>query len=229
MLPVRGLGAKLEGLNHHKKINMDFEQIAHTLTQKGYVIIDNFFADWKMLRQEADEIFAQNDFRPAHIGQGNTQQHDATQRGDNIYWLDNNNLSDAQKMFFEKIDTLQGFLNQTFFWGTNDIEMHFAIYDNGAFYQKHLDNFKGKNTRRLSFILYLNENWQPKDGGELRIFLAENTKKNPQNVSFENSYIDIAPIGGRLACFVSEEMWHEVRPTHNIRCSLTGWIRRAKT
>jgi SM-20-related protein len=190
------------------------QQIADALAQKGFVIIDNFFDDWKILKQEAEKLAQNNAFSPAFIGQGNTQQHNIMQRGDNIFWLDKDNFSPTQKAFFEKMDTLQSFLNQNFFWGTNEVEMHFAIYDQNMFYQKHLDNFKIKNTRRLSFVLYLNENWVPENGGELRIY------------SNETDYTNIQPIGGRLACFVSTEIWHEVLPTLVPRYSLTGWLRR---
>ncbi len=192
------------------------QHIADTLAQQGFVVIDNFFGDWKILKQEAEELAQNNAFRPALIGQGDAQQHNITQRGDNIFWLENDKFSPTQKAFFDKIDTLQSFLNQSFFWGTNDIEMHFAIYHQNMFYQKHLDNFKNKNTRRLSFILYLNENWLPEHGGELRIFSNKN----------ENDYTNIQPTGGRLACFVSAEIWHEVLPTSVPRYSLTGWLRR---
>ncbi len=202
--------------------------MAETLSSKGFVVIDNFFEDWKILKQEADELLQKNAFRPAQIGQGNALQQDITQRGDNIVWLENANLSPTQKAFFDKIDTLQSFLNQTFFWGTNDVELHFALYQEGMFYQKHLDNFKGKNARRLSFILYLNEYWKEGDGGELRIFLPNEIQENQENeLNNTPNFIDVAPLAGRLACFVSAEIWHEVLPTNTQRYSLTGWLRRA--
>lgn len=38
----------------------------------------------------------------------------------------------------------------------------------GDFYLKHLDSFRGNENRKLTTVFYLNENWTPADGGELK-------------------------------------------------------------
>merc|ERR1719229_1932084 len=62
-----------------------------------------------------------------------------------------------------------------------------SIYDQGARFQKHVDN-PNKDGRALTSILYLNsgDSWTSKDGGELRIF--------PR--SLQGTPMDIMPKGG---------------------------------
>ncbi len=69
------------------------------------------------------------------------------------------------------------------------------------------------NTRKLSSILYLNQNWQASDGGELRLYVND------------DEWLNISPIGGRLVLFLSDQFWHEVLPAKRERLSLTGWFR----
>ena len=89
--------------------------------------------------------------------------------------------------------------------------MHFALYPPGAFYKRHLDAFKERNARKISLILYLNQDWQVTDGGQLRMYLPEQR-------------LDISPLGGRLVCFRSELIEHEVLPAKRDRLSITGWL-----
>ncbi|HEK0779309.1 TPA: 2OG-Fe(II) oxygenase, partial [Proteus mirabilis] len=91
---------------------------------------------------------------------------------------------------------------------------HFACYEKGAFYKKHLDAFKENVTRRLTTVLYLNDEWAPQDGGELVIYDLD-----------DNQLATVAPQGGRLVVFLSEQFPHEVLPTHKERISIAGWFR----
>jgi len=63
----------------------------------------------------------------------------------------------------------------------------------------------------VSMVIYLNPNWQPGDGGELRLYPSD------------GSVINIAPKAGTLALFLSE-LEHEVLPTLKPRYSITGWM-----
>jgi SM-20-related protein len=60
-------------------------------------------------------------------------------------------------------------------------------------------------------ICYLNENWKAEEGGQLRIYE-------------ETNQIDVLPEAGRLVCFRSDKLEHEVLPASRARLSLTGWI-----
>jgi SM-20-related protein len=92
-------------------------------------------------------------------------------------------------------------------------EAHFAVYPRGAFYSRHLDQFKEHSNRIFSVILYLNEQWQDGQGGELRVFT-------------DHGAVDYARLFGRLIIFRSDAVEHEVLETFETRISLTGWMRR---
>jgi SM-20-related protein len=86
-----------------------------------------------------------------------------------------------------------------------------TIYPEGSFYKRHLDQFNRDDHRKLSVICYLNENWLENHGGQLRIYP-------------DNQAIDFFPIAGRLVCFRSDQIEHEVLPATRTRLSITGWI-----
>ena len=82
----------------------------------------------------------------------------------------------------------------------------------------------------MTFILYLNENWQAEQGGQLRLY-TDATAENEGNVEGDlqqgrQDYVDIEPQGGTLVLFLSERFYHEVLPATRERLSLTGWLRR---
>lgn len=101
--------------------------------------------------------------------------------------------------------------NRELFLNLASSEFHFAVYPEGSFYRRHLDQFKERANRILTFIVYLNPNWKPGDGGELRIYRDDNQ-------------LDIEPIYGRMVLFKSAVLEHEVLPTQIKRRSLTGWF-----
>ena len=86
-----------------------------------------------------------------------------------------------------------------------------TIYPIGSFYKRHLDQFKKDDHRKLSVICYLNENWREDEGGQLRVYFPAETK-------------DFFPTAGRLVCFRSDLLEHEVLPATRERLSLTGWL-----
>jgi len=64
-------------------------------------------------------------------------------------------------------------------------------------------------------VLYLNEDWQADDGGELQIF-------EPTGVSV---IVTERPKFGTMNIFLSEMFPHEVLISHNTRRSIAGWFR----
>jgi SM-20-related protein len=86
-----------------------------------------------------------------------------------------------------------------------------TVYPVGSFYKRHLDQFKQDDHRKLSLICYLNEDWKETHGGQLRMHLPL-------------GMVDVLPIGGKLVCFRSDMIEHEVLPATRERYSLTGWI-----
>ncbi|MBR2513605.1 MAG: 2OG-Fe(II) oxygenase [Halomonas sp.] len=151
----------------------------------------------------------------AGIGRG--QQHHLRKdvRGDAIHWLDRE--SEAQRLYLNAMGELQQSLNQALFLGLFEYEAHFAHYPPGAFYQRHLDSFKGRANRVISTVGYLNPDWPSDGGGEMVIY-------HPNDPTQEVARV--VPEAGTFACFLSESIPHEVLPTQQPRASIAGWFRR---
>ena len=62
----------------------------------------------------------------------------------------------------------------------------------------------------MTAIFYPNPDWRPEHGGLLRLYLKEGT-------------VEVAPSLDRLVVFLSEQLEHEVLPTHAPRLALTAW------
>lgn len=133
-------------------------------------------------------------------------------RGDVIYWLDRSHHDQSENAFLDIIDLFVLHLNETCFTGIKSYEFHYALYNEGSFYKKHLDQFRNNDSRAYTMIIYLNEHWQQADGGELRIHHIDSMQL-------------IAPENGRCVFFKSNELLHEVLLTHQPRMSITGWLK----
>lgn len=150
---------------------------------------------------------------PAGVGRGGTLEVREAIRGDHIRWLEPGESSACDR-YLDTMDALRQAINQGLFIGLEDYECHFALYPPGAFYRRHLDRFRDDDRRAVSAVIYLNQDWQPGDGGELRMFLDD------QRVH------DVAPTAGTLVVFLSGDVPHEVLAAGRERLSLTGWFRR---
>ncbi len=137
---------------------------------------------------------------------------DHRMRGDKIFWLDRAHNDPSENDFFDLMDSFVLYLNNTCYTGITGYEFHYALYEKGSFYKRHLDQFRNNKSRAYSMILYLNSGWQEKDGGELCVF-------HPDHVQ------TIAPINGKCVFFKSSEMEHEVLETNKPRLSITGWLK----
>ncbi|CAG0988838.1 hypothetical protein MTYP_02170 [Methylophilaceae bacterium] len=194
------------------------ENLLEEIARHGYVIIDNFLPDSaiRALNRQARTLKTAGSLKQAAIGKAAAQQQDSKVRGDSIFWLDEAGPSPELALYLSRMQSLQESLNRYFFLGLFEFETHFAVYPPGAVYRKHLDQFRDQQERQVSAILYLNTDWQPDDGGELRFYL---------NGTSDQSFIDIAPVAGKLVLFLSGEFPHEVLPARRQRISLTGWFR----
>ncbi|MFY0663912.1 MAG: 2OG-Fe(II) oxygenase [Natronospirillum sp.] len=192
-------------------------RIAAEVERQGYAVVPNFFstAEVDALLQLFHNLRQQeNALQPAGIGRGGDYQTNDFVRQDWIHWLDG--TTQPTQLFLDRMRDLQVTLNRRLIMGLFDYEAHFALYPDGAFYKKHLDAFQGQSNRRLSTVLYLNYDWQPTDGGELRCYDPD----EPSQVLF-----DLAPLAGTLVVFESERFWHEVLPAKRRRFSIAGWFR----
>jgi SM-20-related protein len=125
--------------------------------------------------------------------------------------LDKATVPPQLAIYLERIDQLRQHLNKSLFLSLLDFEIHLTVYPVGSYYKRHLDQFKKDDRRKLSVICYLNEGWKSEHGGQLRIYHQEGEK-------------EYLPIAGRLICFRSDRLEHEVLPATRERLSLTGWM-----
>lgn len=190
--------------------------IVERIAEHGYAVIENFLSQnqVKALALQAQSLQNAGEMYKATTGVEKVEN--ATRRGDFIHWIEASQASSAEATYLNAMAALQQAINQAFFLGLFELESHFAIYPPGAGYQKHLDQFIGKEERKVSCILYLNENWHSDHGGQLRMYLDKKDDKR---------FIDITPQAGTLVVFLSSDFLHEVLPANRERMSVSGWFR----
>ena len=149
----------------------------------------------------------------AGIGHRSDFHKDETYRKDKIYWMEKSSENPDEANFMLLMNSFIQFLNESCYAGVNDFEFHYALYEKGSFYKKHVDQFSQNDSRIYSIILYLNENWCEGDGGELILYKESDAEK-------------IAPQMGTMVFFDIATLPHEVLETHVPRYSLTGWLKR---
>ncbi|WP_217475782.1 2OG-Fe(II) oxygenase [Stutzerimonas stutzeri] len=194
---------------------MPFSTIIDDLAARGWSLQSAFLAQdvTQKLADECRRRYAEGALAPAGVGRGEEQAVREGIRGDHIHWLEEGQAQVCDA-YLALMDQLRQTLNRELFLGLEEFECHFALYPPGAFYQTHLDRFRDDDSRCVTAVVYLNPDWQPADGGELRLYL-------PDASSF-----DIAPLAGDLLMFLSGDFPHEVLVTQAERLSLTGWFRR---
>ncbi|CAE7198110.1 phyA [Symbiodinium pilosum] len=127
-----------------------------------------------------------------------------------------------------------------------------ATYGPGSHYVPHQDKYSGgsagfENTRMLTIICYLNPDWQPGDGGELRVLAtrnepadqsapgsrlpqllkiaADHSESTSSTACDEDAYVDIQPLLGRIVMFQSREVWHGIQASNAARrWAVTLWL-----
>jgi SM-20-related protein len=192
------------------QIQNPFETIADGLADKGYAVTDGFLSESEIEDVLKLDLFQEERLKKAGIGKENKQINEGI-RGDFIHWIDKAAAPASIKKYTDKLDELRLFLNQSLYLSLKDYEVHLAMYPAGSFYKRHLDQFKSDDHRKLSVILYLNQDWNESHGGQLRMYLRD-------------EMLDFLPITGRLICFRSDLIEHEVLPATRERKSITGWM-----
>lgn len=158
------------------------------------------------------QLYAGNQLQAAGIGNDTGLTHNKLIRSDKIYWLDPAHNDQHENNFFALMDLFVRHLNSTCYTGITGYEFHYALYETGSFYKKHLDQFRTNKGRAFSMIMYLNAEWELADGGELCIYQDGQTQT-------------IAPLNGTCVFFKSSELEHEVLVTNQPRLSITGWLK----
>jgi len=134
-------------------------------------------------------------------------------RNDVIYWLDRKHDNPYENEFLTLIETFISYLNSTCYTGITGYEFHYTLYEKGAFYKRHLDQFRNNSSRQYSMIIYLNSHWKDSDGGQLLIHQ-------------KGKAYALSPTSGKSVFFKSSELEHEVLMTNKPRMSITGWLKR---
>ena len=189
--------------------------IATEISAHGVCVYRDFLsrAEVAGLRTEISSLQNTGRFRQAGIGHEKTAILESEIRGDSICWFEPSELLTGQAQLWHKLAELKSVINRELFLGLWDLEGHFAVYAPGAFYKRHRDSFEANNRRVFTVVIYLNQDWQPADGGILQLYLPDATTT-------------VEPKAGTLVCFLSDQIEHEVLPAHRERMSFTGWFRR---
>lgn len=192
--------------------------LAAAIATEGWAVVPGFIESQLVsaMREECHRLVANDALRAAAIGSGAGRQTRNDIRSDKIQWLDEANATPAQRRCLVRFEALRLELNRVLQLGLFEFECHFSRFAPGAFYRKHFDQFRGDVRRRLSCVLYLNDNWAREDGGELRLHL---------DAAQEEKFEDMLPVGGTLVLFLSERFAHQVLPGKRERFSLAGWFK----
>jgi SM-20-related protein len=190
------------------------DRIALALAATGRIVLDGCLppALGAALRERASAIEAEGELKLAGIGRGQAHSLNAAMRSDAIRWLSPDDPAEAA--YLNWMEQLRLGLNQRLYLGLFDYEAHFAVYEPGAYYRKHLDAFQGAGNRVLTTVYYLNPQWTPEDAGELLIYDSD-----------DRLLETVKPEFGKLAIFLSATHPHEVAATRRKRYSIAGWFR----
>ncbi len=189
--------------------------IADHLHQYGHYVLDNFLSEehYQQIRVTIQALQAERCFKPAKIGNQFNKKLNTQIRNDQISWLEPTHENPGIMAYFSELKKISAILNESLFLGLVDYEAHFAVYQPNSFYKKHVDQFISTGERRISCVYYLNQDWLPEFGGELRLYDQHDL---PQST--------ISPLGNRFVCFNSD-IPHEVCTTYKTRFSIAAWLK----
>jgi SM-20-related protein len=194
------------------QLQFQLEQIADGIADNSYAIVDHFLSESEVEAIVNTDAFknAKLQFKKASIGKQNKHINEGV-RGDYIQWINPESASAPIHLYLQRLKELAQYLNRSLFLSLKDSEIHMTLYPVGTFYKRHLDQFRSDDHRKISVICYLNKDWKQEDGGQLVLHL----KDGP---------VDVLPAAGKIVCFRSDLIEHEVLPATRERLSLTGWL-----
>jgi len=188
-----------------------YEKIVDGLVDNGYIIINDALQDEVSsdLLTRAKSI---KKYKQAGISASESLHQDANRRRDKIVWLDD--ADEVERLYLDFTQGLREYINHSLYLGLSYYEAHFALYEKGDFYEKHLDAFRGSKNRIVTTVFYLNEEWGEEDGGALIIYDEAN-----------QPITTVLPKANTLVVFLSDKFPHEVLPAKRKRHSIAGWFR----
>ncbi len=188
-----------------------YSKIADALVADGYIVLENVL-ELEVAPKLLEVAKNIKEYKNAEISSACATHLDTNARRDKICWLDGKESAEAELLDF--CGGLREYLNRELFLGLSYYESHFAVYEVGDFYEKHLDAFKNFKNRIVTTVYYLNESWNEADGGELIVYDEQN-----------NFLKKVLPEGNTLVVFLSEKFPHEVLSSRKKRYSIAGWFR----
>lgn len=191
-----------------------FAEIAQQLSSQGFCVLSNTLPA-PLLQALIQQVQAQSGFSAAGIGRAAGEQKNKKIRGDKIAWIDAD--TPANQAWISWCDGLKNYLNRRLYLGLFSYESHYAVYQSGDFYRRHVDAFASseKGSKRLvSMVTYLNADWPSEAGGELLIYSQD-----------EQELSRVTPQAGTIVVFLSEEFPHEVLAATQTRYSIATWFR----
>lgn len=190
-------------------------QLVEDIRVQGYSIQDDLLSHDLISRLQREvESLESSQMKEAGVGRKQDYQKVQNARRDYICWIEESHQAGAE--FLDAMDNIKQVLNRQLMMGLFDYESHYARYQAGGFYEKHLDAFQGKSNRILSSVLYLNDNWTKKDAGDFVLFDEQDN---------ESEIGRFLPIKGRIVFFLSENFPHQVIASNRQRHSIAGWFR----
>lgn len=194
----------------------DWTDVLDALAGPGWIVLPAVMPASLLdaLRNELLTQDAAGAFHAAGIGRGAAHHVEQAIRGDRIAWLQED--WPAATVYLSLMDDLRQALNRSLFLGLAEYEAHYACYEAGAGYRRHVDRHASGQggARVVSTVCYLNApGWPASGGGELVLHPGT------------GEAVRVSPEGGTLVLFRSDDMPHEVLPTTRQRLSIAGWMR----
>lgn len=195
-------------------------QFALDLNKSKYAVLDDFLDSIQVSSllyeleaqedgEEYDGDYDDEDGDDEVIEIAYSAKTERAMRKNKIFWQEDDfgdDVDDLQQMVLSLIRQL----NSSHGFSFKLIEARLGIYEPGELISKSdeaEENLKKYNT--VSFVIYLNSDWDEEDGGLLRLFLdKENTD-------------EIDPVAGRLV-FVADDLDYEITAVNRRRLGVTG-------
>ncbi len=197
-----------------------FARVAEAMIDPGWIVSEQGLLPDDTARALAERIrglHRSGELRPAGIGRGEGMAVREDVRGDRIRWIDPEAATPGERALLDRVEALGAHLNRELFAGIRTVELQWAAYPPGSFYRRHLDQFREVRDRVVTVLLYLNDGWEPDDGGQLRLYVP---------AGHGEAAVDVVPRLGTFAAFRSDLVEHEVLPCARTRFSVGGWLRR---
>lgn len=195
-------------------------QFALDLNKSKYAVLDDFLDSIQVssllyeLEAEEDEGEYDEDFEEDGGDESVLEVSYSTKtqramRKNKIFWQEDDFGEDVDHLQ-QKLLSLVRQLNSSHGFSYKLIEARLGIYEPGELIRKSDEVEAGtKKYNTVSFVIYLNSDWDEEDGGQLRLFLAKDSAE------------EIDPVAGRLV-FVGDDLDYEISEVNRRRLGVTG-------